>query len=49
MTGVALEMGLLVLELIMWPGWGAGVGKGWAFLDINPTDRSHPAGDDLLG
>ena len=24
-TGVALEMGLLVLELIMWPHWGWGV------------------------
>ena len=27
MTGVGLEMGLLVLEPIMWPGWGLGWGR----------------------
>ena len=30
MTGVALEMGLLVLQLIMWPDWGLGCGRAGA-------------------
>ena len=44
MTGVALEMGLMVLALIMWPSWGLGWGRAGPF-----TDRRHVAGDDLLG
>ena len=38
MTGVALEMGLLVVELMTWPNWGLVCGGGG-----NPTDRSHQA------
>ena len=30
MTGVALEMGLLVVELMTWPNWGLGCGGGGA-------------------
>ena len=41
MTDVALGMGLLVLELIMVPGWGPGVWKGWCFRGINPADGCY--------
>ena len=34
MTGVALEMRLLVLELIMWPDWGLGCGRAGASVAL---------------
>ena len=49
MTGVALEMGFLVVELNIEPDWGLGCGRCWSFWGINLTDRSHLARGDLLG
>ena len=51
MTGVALDMGFLVSELMVWPNWEVGGGGGWqeAGRGLNPTDRSHQAWGDLLG
>ena len=43
MTGVALDMGLLVVELMVGLNWGGG------FRCFNPTDKSHQAWGDLLG
>ena len=34
MTGVALEIGVLVLELIMWAGWGMGWGSAWPSISL---------------
>ena len=36
MPGVALEMGLMVVELILWPGWGLGGGRAGPSIALTP-------------
>ena len=48
MTGVALDMGLLAVELMAWPNWHVGCGGEQTPRGFNP-DRSHQAWGDLLG